>query len=516
MAVYPVIKEVNITPVNTTTQSNPTAFIPITSNKGEVGSCVNVSGGDLQGFMMNFGSVPPTDHPEMWTYAYKAIEAGMSSLVCRIANGTPVAASCTYSESSTALITATANSVGTWGNSYKVLYTSQLGSLTKIIIQVYEGSVIVETMSGSMLSTDSDYIENLESSYLTYADAREGADKGIALSTVLTMSVASSLSNGSNGTAITVSALTTSPTTPDTGILEAVSDRLQYEYSYLTAGGYIDTTDTAADVTNTTKVLNKLISVATTRGDCLALVDDYNFGSATKSTAYYNGTGSTISPAIVGSPSSPVSSSYAACFEPYCKYTNPVSDGTIWMVPSLAFLIALARSQSANPIWYAVAGPERGLVPEVKDMYYQMTGSIVDTWQGDQGVINPIITMTRYGTMIYGQRTLNRSYGSALSGINVRLLVNEVKKKISDICIGLAYNQYSQVTWDKFYSQVTDYLSYVKENSGISTYTVSDLTTAADQNNQIVRAGVSITPLRAAEQFYIELTIDSTSATIVQ
>jgi hypothetical protein len=522
MAVYPQITEVDNIILNSTTISTPTAFIPITSTRGVVGKSVLISGGDLAEFVDTFGSVPSSDHPEMWIYAYKLIEAGMPCLVMRIAEGTPIASYATFTEDDSEeppvaqdMLTVTANTVGTWLNDYKISITPIAGTSTQILTYVMDSNNnILETLNISMLSTDSNYVSNVSSQYVILTDPRsesgEGSfKKGSAWqpSSVTSQSFAS----GTNGTSITVATLV-GVQGSSLGVLDEIKDKLQYSFSYLTSGGYIDSETITSTVANATALNNKLIEVAEFRKDCLALIEVPNFVDPENVVIYVNA--GAIS-GVTGTPSTAYNSSYSAAFNPWASYVNPVDNSVIWMVPSLGYLLALSRSQIANPIWFAAAGTERGRVPEIISLAYTVDSSTLDTWQGDQGIINPIMTINRYGVLVYGNRTLYRSYGSSLTSINVRLMLNEIKRELSDICINLAFNQYSAATWDKFYSKLNSYLLNIKSNDGISYYSIQDVTTPSDLSNLTMRVRVVITPVRAVEKFDITLVVNSDSVTVL-
>lgn len=280
--------------------------------------------------------------------------------------------------------------------------------------------------------------------------------------------------------------------------LEELDDKIEYDVKFITTGGI--SSDLSDDSNNDVK--RKAISLCSSRGDCMAILDPM-FGQADKEVA--------AEFADYGSSSD---TSYAAVYAPWCIMT--IFNGyKRWVAPSYVFLYSLAKSvASGNPSYLPPAGVIRASVPEVSDSEYPVSSALLDEWQNKdkQHNINPIMKLGRYGYVIYGQRTLYdvsdavTSYRSALQEVGVRLSIIEIKKKIYDVATGLTFEYNNIHTWNAFKAGVEPLLREMKDDGSIRDYqVVMDMTTMTydDIDDNTIRGTVKIIPGRAAEDFVI-------------
>ena len=110
--------------------------------------------------------------------------------------------------------------------------------------------------------------------------------------------------------------------------------------------------------------------------------------------------------------------------------------------------------------------------------------------------------------MIFGQKTLQQS-ASALDRINVRRLMNYLKKEIGDIADTILFEQNVQATWNRFkVEQVV--LSEVKSEFGVTEYklVLDETTTTPDlQDRNILYAKVFVKPARSIEFIAVDFVI---------
>lgn len=145
--------------------------------------------------------------------------------------------------------------------------------------------------------------------------------------------------------------------TPATSLFDKLTDRGEYQLRFITSGAYAPLRATIGD-----NIANRMLEVASTRGDCVALIDDLYTGkivdpSDTDSTYY-------IVKTFAKARSNELLA-YGAIFTPYARYTAttiPSSVGTFKFdtYASFAYLYAYANSIKDNGEWNAVAGFERG------------------------------------------------------------------------------------------------------------------------------------------------------------
>jgi phage tail sheath protein FI len=131
------------------------------------------------------------------------------------------------------------------------------------------------------------------------------------------------------------------------------------------------------------------------------------------------------------------------------------------------------------------------------------------------GKVNPIATFPGNGVVVYGQKTLQQK-ASALDRVNVRRLLIELKNYISQIGLGLVFEQNTIATRNSFLAQVNPYLDSIQQRQGLYAYKVvmDDTNNTADviDRNQLV-GQIYIQPTKTAEFIYLTFNVTPTGAT---
>lgn len=298
-----------------------------------------------------------------------------------------------------------------------------------------------------------------------------------------------------DGNTITITTYTVDP---------ALLDKGQYSIKYLTTGGYPTFEYSGKSISQTMATLCK------NRGDCIALIDHTNNPNRS-----LIGIDSVYQQALNQDLMlSDDSSSFAAMFTPWGTYSlvgrytiNDTAFDYISLPPSFAYLITLANSIQVNPNWLAVAGATRGKVVNLReiDLNQVLTNSIADSYQSEKATsINPITNIRPYGQCIWGNRTMvdNSKKGgtTALSFLNLRNLVSDIKKQLFTSCQALMFEQNTSILWVKFLSNITPLLDKMVSGSGISGYKVLK---GSPSDKAKIAATVIIYPIYAVEQFEI-------------
>ena len=124
--------------------------------------------------------------------------------------------------------------------------------------------------------------------------------------------------------------------------------------------------------------------------------------------------------------------------------------------------------------------------------------------------INPIARFPATGdTVVFGQKTLQQE-ASALDRINVRRLMNFLKREIGDIADTILFDQNVNATWNRFKSQAEAVLSQVQAEYGVTEYklVLDETTTTPDlQDRNILYAKVFVKPARAIEFIAVDFVI---------
>lgn len=297
----------------------------------------------------------------------------------------------------------------------------------------------------------------------------------------------------------------------DTGNLVGIADKGNYSVKYLTSGGY------PVFEYDSNSIMNKMISIAEHRGDCVAIIDhtDYvdrsiNPNVATSVFAVLNNL--TIT-----------NGDFATMFTPWATYsriTSDIKDSNTFRAPaSFAYLTSLADSIKTNANWLAVAGSARGGVRNLSKMDVSIPNGIADMMQKrDNSIsINPITNIKPYGYTIWGNRTLKKSEEDlvATNFLNIRNLVSDVKKTCYRTARKLTFEQDNDILWLNFKSEISKLLDRMKAGYGISGYKILKDTNHAKANAKAtVCAKIVLYPTYAVEDFYITVVLQDDEVTV--
>jgi phage tail sheath protein FI len=243
--------------------------------------------------------------------------------------------------------------------------------------------------------------------------------------------------------------------------------------------------------------LDSIISLAETRGDCIAVVDLQNHGSTVANTT---GTAATVN------------TSYAAAYWPWLQ-TLSATGKTEWVPASVVIPGVYAFTDGAAAPWFAPAGLTRGGIGNVIQAEQKLTRSQRDTLYSAN--VNPIATFPGQGINVFGQKTLQKKK-SALDRVNVRRLLIELKKFVGDTSRTLVFEQNTTTTRNAFLAQVNPYLESVVQRQGLYAYRVvmddSNNTPDVIDRNQLI-GQIFIQPAKTVEFVVLDFTIEPTGAT---
>ena len=288
--------------------------------------------------------------------------------------------------------------------------------------------------------------------------------------------------------------------------LSMVSDRDVIRYDLISIPG----------VTN--KSVNQdLIAQTEARGDALAIIDIEGIYSPAADTGGSE-EDQVIANVITNMNAAGYDSSYAAAYYPNVRLGDTLNgNGTVLKAPpSVAALGAIGKSEADSQPWFAPAGFQRGgLNPLGGALGPQVLGTVEHLTKADRDSlyevnINPIARFPATGdTVIFGQKTLQQS-ASALDRINVRRLMNYLKKEIGDIADTILFDQNVQATWNRFKTKADRVLSQVKSDFGVTEYklVLDETTTTPDlQDRNILYAKVFVKPARSIEFIAVDFVI---------
>ena len=298
--------------------------------------------------------------------------------------------------------------------------------------------------------------------------------------------------------------------------INLLADKSLFDIRFLTSG---------IDVVNN----ESLIRVANERQDCIALINLDETAAAFDYKVATVRTGFTTN-----------SSVYAAGFTPWFYSEHPTLIKGVENLTEVAgkpdteeaekvaipaaygYLFAYGRMLANNAAeWQAVAGPERGIIPELSDVFYTYSYKDVEILQaraadgcvdldgeGDNvGVaINPIAWVRPNGYILYGNRTLKENIAkkktTAQSFLNIRNGVNAIKKVMYDAGRTFVFEQNTEVLWTNFRNYITPLLDRMQSSDGLLGYTFVKVATDAKAR---LKAKLTVIPVEAVEDFDLDV-----------
>lgn len=280
-----------------------------------------------------------------------------------------------------------------------------------------------------------------------------------------------------------------------TTAISLLSNKDDYQFNIISTPGLIY--QNGASYAGAKSILDSIVSLAETRGDCIAVVDLVEPTSL-------------ISDVTTQAVS--LNSSYAATYWPHVQIQS--ATGRNEYIPAGTIIPGVyAFTDAASAPWFAPAGLVRGGLPGVIQAERKLTKGERDTLYAAK--VNPIATFPGTGISVFGQKTL-QTKASALDRVNVRRLLIALKKFIGDQARNLVFEQNTITTRNRFLATVNPYLESVVQRQGLYAYRVvmDDTNNTADvvDRNQLV-GQIFIQPTKTIEFVVLDFTIEPTGAT---
>ena len=274
-------------------------------------------------------------------------------------------------------------------------------------------------------------------------------------------------------------------------VISLLGNTDEYVFNIISAPGLV------YELTGHSTQVDGIVSLAETRGDCIAVVDlvEYN---------------DTVTGAI--GQAALLNSSYAASYWPWLQ-TQSATGRNEWIPASVVIPGVYAFTDNSSAPWFAPAGLVRGGITGVIQAERRLTRTQRDTLYSNK--VNPIASFPGQGISVFGQKTL-QTKASALDRVNVRRLLIELKKFIGDQAKTLVFEQNTITTRNRFLATVNPYLESVVQRQGLYAYRVvmDDTNNTADvvDRNQLI-GQIFIQPAKTAEFIVLDFTIEPTGAT---
>jgi hypothetical protein len=182
---------------------------------------------------------------------------------------------------------------------------------------------------------------------------------------------------------------------------------------------------------------------------------------------------------------------------------------------SVAVMGALSFNDRFSYPWFAPAGFNRAALDFVKNVVVRL--SVPDRDRLSNSRINSIATFPNLGYVIYDQKTLQLKK-SALDRVNVRRLLNEVKRIVIDIAKRLTFENNTAARRDKFVKDASFQLSLIQVQSGIEQFVVimdSRNNTQEDYDLNRLNGKIGIVPTRTFENIAVDFIITNNGVDFV-
>ena len=492
--------------------SDDVVYIPGYSAKGPVNTPTKVS--TLNQFKALFGETPAIfdgEKEKSWIYAAELLNAGMSVLYERLL---PTGSSAAKAQLNIGLlngetvlldnsrITVKAKYEGLYGNSIQ-LKVEASGTAGKYNFYIKENATATpKVFTVSLDSSAEDYVVSvLNASGIVTATMVVG--NGDVVASINLVADYTSLAGGLNPTkAQILSWLADASNNP----FVKLADELAYDCTIITSGGYPNVTDGAG-----AGCFTAMLTAAATRGDTYCLMD---LAENTAKANYLSW--ATTAAGVDGTVNGAERKTYGQLVGPWYECYCSTVAGNVKMPGSFASLMcAVNAARANNPKWFAVAGTKRGKVSNIVAPEFEVGSVLYETWQGGVQCINPIMNVKPVGYCINGQRTLikneDKDYPKALSFMNVRIMLNEIKRVVKKACGEMKFESNDSVFWNTFKSLITPTLEQMKNNRGLEDYKIERVST---NKPATVEGIIRVKPIEAVESFNLTIKITQDSVVI--
>ena len=273
-----------------------------------------------------------------------------------------------------------------------------------------------------------------------------------------------------------------------------LQDKGEYDIKYITAGGY-----PVFDYSN--NIITKImLHTASVRGNSVAIIDYLNnigenkkykklegMSSSDQSLQYavntnLSGTGEEFFVILDSSRKEDIRT-YGTMFVPYIQYLSQVYNKNYVMASSFDYLMCVATSlTNRNSKWYAIAGVQRGIAPNVKGLSTNVTGAISSALELEDGIsINPITNIKPYGYTIWNDMTLRKNNSTegfvATSLLSVRCLACDVKSVVWKAARKFMFEPMSDILWVNFKSEIEPTLDKMQSGNVLRKYEIKRINT---------------------------------------
>ncbi len=239
-----------------------------------------------------------------------------------------------------------------------------------------------------------------------------------------------------------------------------------------------------------TDVKTQIVNLATTRRDCVAILD--------------NGDNATFNASIDKRVQThKFNTYYAALYEEFNKVYDIFTGQDVWFSPLYHIAYLLPRNDSVAEVWWAIAGYERGAIQSIKELRFNPKLSQRDQMYLKQ--LNPVVKFSD-GYVVWGQLT-TQARASALQDLNIVRLVLYAKRALETYCRYFIFTMNDGLTWSSVQNQVVEFLEDLKSRRGLDSYTVEVGATEYEKKRKTFHVNITLKPTRVVEKIELNFFI---------
>lgn len=367
-----------------------------------------------------------------------------------------------------------------------------------VIIESYDISFDDTTLDTSGESMFIEDVINSYSSVLRVKTSSDGINRaetlGLSYSQPFSSSTATHLDEGSEGSLVSVDAVTGRVTVDGT----TATQLLTQGYSGLIDGDVTDVDNKyftlVYDCGYPSSVKTSIVTmVSTVRQDCVAILDNLDNASYAEAIAQRESGGGTYA----------YNTRYAAIYENFSKVYDQFTGRDVWVSPVYHMSTLIPLSDNMYEIWYPAAGFNRATVSTIKELRWNPKAGQRDQLYLNQ--INPIVEFN-VGYTVWGQLTSQRQ-PSKLQDLHAIRTVLYIKRALEQYCKFFIFEFNEATTWQRIKNDIVPFLSFIQSKKGLESFSVEVGATDYEKKAKICHVNVTLVPMPIIEKIQLNLYI---------
>lgn len=207
----------------------------------------------------------------------------------------------------------------------------------------------------------------------------------------------------------------------------------------------------------------------------------------------------------------------------WVSYTDPITGETVTEPPDGEIMAIIARVDNIGKPWDSIAGPQRGIRPQISSLVYSPTideqnAMLENDFSTQWEIVNPWVNERGIGIYLNGHNTTLRDV-HPLNRVANRWTLNYIEKRLSPALSRLRFEINDDILWRQAKDIIRGVIDPIVAGRGLVGYDVTideTTTTAEDQANNRVNADIQLEFPGFAEVWTITMTATPTGAVFGQ